>query len=74
MSCKNHESEYLGFGGKDLNLNPNIFVATLFFIPYTLPIFLDFNCPVGKQATKKTIKIGAGESVMYNTNPGGADK
>ena len=36
--------------------------------------FIDFNCPDSTRVTKKTIKIGAGESVMYNTNPGGADK
>ena len=41
---------------------------------HTSILFLDFNCPPGKRATKKTIKIGAGESVMYNTNPDGADK
>ena len=36
--------------------------------------FIDFNCPASRRLTKKTIRIGAGESVMYNTNPDGADK
>ena len=36
--------------------------------------FTDFNCPASRRLTKKTIRIGAGESVMYNTNPDGADK
>ena len=39
-----------------------------------LDYFIDFNCPASKRLTKKTIRIGAGESAMYNTNPGGANK
>ena len=41
---------------------------------HSLPNFIDFNCPASKQVTKETIRIGAGETVMYNTNPDGADK
>ena len=54
-------------------LSFEIALSNLQFIHY-LPNFIDFNCPASKQLTKKTFKIGAGESVMYNTNPDGADK
>ena len=50
-------------------INIYLLICNLFFIR-----FVDFNCPDSKQPTKKNIKIGAGESVMYNTNPDGADK
>ena len=41
---------------------------------FTFIFILDFSCPDSKEVTKKTIRIGARESVMYNTNPDGADK
>ena len=58
---------------KIIHLSFEIALSNLQFIHY-LPNFIDFNCPASKQLTKKTFKIGAGESVMYNTNPDGADK
>ena len=52
----------------------NFTYVSILQLIHSLPNFIDFNCPASKQVTKETIRIGAGETVMYNTNPDGADK
>ena len=36
-------------------------------------IHLDFICPDSSRLTKEVIKINAGDSLTFNTNPDGGD-
>ena len=39
-----------------------------------IDLFSAYNCPASNRVTKKTIKVGSGDSVIFNTNPDAGNK
>ena len=51
----------------------NIYLLKRLEIMY-IDLFSAYNCPASNRVTKKTIKVGSGDSVIFNTNPDAGNK